>query len=457
MNRYAILSDPAFPALKEFVLGHTGLAYYRDKDEDLAVRLCRRLEALHLHDCDRYLRLLGAGPAGAHEMECLIGELTIGETYFFRQVEHFDLLKSIVLPDLIRRNAEQRRLRIWSAGCATGEEPYSIAILLDREFRAALAGWDVSILATDINHEFLERALTARYGEWSFRATPREVRAECFVRQGKFWLLRPEYKRRVRFERLNLAEENDVFRAGAAFDLIFCRNVMIYFSRELIGRTIGHFREVLRPGGWLIVGHAEFDALSFARFTRVQWNDASVYQNLEPAPASAPPAPAPRPTPVAQKRAPAPLPAPPIPPQQPAARPVPTVEQVRDLADRGSWHAATALGRQLAAREPLNAAAHFTLGLILESTQSCAEAKEALRRAIYLDRSFALAHFHLATCLQANGEAAQARKSFWNAIRLLDERSPDERLEHADGLTAADLKEMARLHLDLLEDRAKAV
>jgi chemotaxis protein methyltransferase CheR len=461
VNRHTVLSDPSFPVLKDFVLNHTGLAYYADKDEDLAMRIGRRLDALRVANCQLYLARLmdrGAGPA---EMECLIGELTIGETYFFRQVEHFDLLKSTVIPALLRQNAAIRRLRVWSAGCATGEEPYSVAILLQREFGGELLGWDVTILATDINREFLERAKEGQYGEWSFRATPRQVWADCFIRQGKTWLLKPQYKKRVEFRKVNLAENNEIFRESEVFDLIFCRNVMIYFSRHLIARTIGRFWDALRPGGWLIVGHAEFDPEAYTRFTRVQLDGAGAYQRPQPGRAPEPSRPAASAFPSDPAWI-APSPAGGPAPSLRATRParssplVPSLERVRELADRGALHAAAALGKQLTAMEPFSAAAHFTLGLILESALSCREAKEALRRAIYLDRNFALAHYHFATCLQTVGENAKARKSFLNTIQLLDELPPEQRLEHTDGLTVADLREMAKLHIEMLEVRGRA-
>jgi chemotaxis protein methyltransferase CheR len=134
-----------------------------------------------------------------------------------------------------------------------------------------------------------------------------------------------------------------------------------------------------------------------------------------------------------------------------------TLRQVRDLADRGSWQAAAALGRQLTESDPLSAPAHFTLGLISESIGAPAGAERALRRAIYLDRGFALAHYHLATCLQSAGKPEQARKSFENVVQLLADRPADERIEHGDGINVADLSEMAKLHLEILEAREKAV
>lgn len=462
MNLAAVLADPRFPDLKRYVLTRTGLAYYADNNEDLAARLARRMSALQVSDAQSYLQTLESGMAGAHEMECLVGELTIGETYFFRQAEHFDLLRGTIVPDLLQQNAASRRIRIWSAGCATGEEPYSIAILLEREFGAQLAGWDVSILASDINRGFLARAKEACYTEWAFRATPHEIREQCFDRQGKAWLLRPEYRKRVTFQRINLASAQAMLALSGMFDLILCRNVMIYFGGNLIEGTVTLFWEALAAGGWLIVGHAEFHPTIFSKFARVSAGDASALRKL--APGMTPPEPEPwwpSPPPLAEHEPilRSPSKQPPQPAAPAAVMPAPpatTLQEVRDLADRGSWRTAAALGRQLTHSDPLNAPAHFTLGLILESIASPFEAEQALRRAIYLDRDFALAHYHLATCLQSAGKPEPARKSFQNVIQLLANRAAEERVEHGDGINVADLSEMAKLHLELLEARENA-
>ena len=118
-------------------------------------------------------------------MDALIEEVTIGETYFFRHREHFDALRDLVLPDLIARNAGQRRLRIWCAGCADGAEPYSLSILLRRELAHLLFGWEVSILGTDINRQCLAIAREGRFEEWSLRSTSEDVKQACFAEKGK--------------------------------------------------------------------------------------------------------------------------------------------------------------------------------------------------------------------------------------------------------------------------------
>ena len=153
-----LTGDPLYPTLKEHLIQATGLTYYADKDDDLARRVRRRLSSLGVSDCASYLGVLRDPLRGRPELDELIAEITIGETYFFRHQEHFDALRDVVLPDLLARNQLKRSLRIWCAGCAEGPEAYSLAILLRREMAHKLADWEVSILGTDINRESLARA-----------------------------------------------------------------------------------------------------------------------------------------------------------------------------------------------------------------------------------------------------------------------------------------------------------
>jgi chemotaxis protein methyltransferase CheR len=156
-------------------------------------------------------------------MDQLVGELTIGETYFFRHREHFELLRTTIIPDLLERNRPAKSLRIWSAGCATGAEPYSVSVLLQSEFSAQLSGWNVSIVATDLNLDFLERGRAAKFAEWALRETVESTRQRCFVRDGNSWQLRPEFTRGVTFRYHNLAGGSDLAEGAGAFDLILCR------------------------------------------------------------------------------------------------------------------------------------------------------------------------------------------------------------------------------------------
>ncbi|WP_322817199.1 protein-glutamate O-methyltransferase CheR, partial [Chloroflexus sp.] len=169
----------------------------------------------------------------------------------------------------MQRRATMCYLRVWSAGCATGEEPYSLAITLP-EVLPANPPWQVSILITDINRRFLNRAREVRYGNWSFRETPDDLRDRYFVAEPEkgFWRLREDIRRTVTFAQLNLAEP--IYPAPhlgiVAFALIFCRNVMIYFDEETTRQVVQRLHDSLVPCGWLVVGHAESNVMLYRQF-----------------------------------------------------------------------------------------------------------------------------------------------------------------------------------------------
>lgn len=446
-----ILADPEYLALKNHILGHTGLDYYLDKDEDLASRIARRLAAGRIESVRAYLSRLDDPRHGGAEWDALVGELTIGETYFFRQREHFHFLRDRIFPDLFERNQSTRTIRIWSAGCATGAEPYSISMVLKLDLADRAAGWNISIVGTDINVDFLARARAARYDTWSFRETPEEIKRRCFRRDGRQWVLRPEFRQGVSFEYHNLASGH-ASPGGLRYDIIVCRNVTIYFGRDMIRRVVGNFHDALPEGGWLLVGHAEPNAEVFSRFTALCEGGTTAYRKLPPS-AIVPEIAAPLPLPaVARRPSPVRRPAPPPPPSPAVCRPALAVHDARAMADRGEWNPAAALCRRLIAQNSLDAAAHFTLGLILEHTGAAAEAERSLRRAIYLNRGFALAHYHLGITLQ-QGSPAQARRSFENVLRLLHGHPAEEVVEHGDGITVAELGDLAKMHLEVLVGR----
>lgn len=464
MTVRAILADPAYLKLKQYVLNHTGLAYYADKDEDFSTRVARRFAVTQAPSCAAYLALLDAGSPKPSEMDALVGELTIGETYFFRQSEHFDLLRSTIFPDLLRRNSDSRKLRIWSAGCATGAEPYSLAVMLHTEFAAQIQNWDVSILGTDINPEFLAQAREGNYSEWALREVPEEQRKCCFRQEGRRWILAPKFRHNVTFQYHNLAVDSDCPSPdGKPWDLILCRNVVIYFSHERSCALASQFYRQLADGGWLLVGHAESSLNIFQQFqlaasagTAAYRKDSSnnrredialpVWQPWRDPSIVPPPESAAEDVPLQPDTL---GPWDPEPGNAPADL-APTIEDARVHADRGDWPTAEAVCRRLLADNPLNAPAHFILGLILAHTQPIEAAIAELRRAIYADRQFALAFYHLGTLLQTAGCIEDARKAYRNALAVLEERPPDETVEHGDGISAGELSELARMHQEVI-------
>ncbi|WP_254434893.1 protein-glutamate O-methyltransferase CheR [Magnetospirillum sp. UT-4] len=461
-----LVADPFFPRLKALVIETTGMAFYADKDDDLAAIVSARMAEIGAGNCLRYLDLICDPERGGAEMDALVAELTIGETYFFRHKEQFDALRDLILPDVLARNAPFRRLRIWSAGCATGPEPYSLAIMLRREFGAQIAGWHVAIVGTDINQKFLARAREGRYDEWAFRAVPDDLRRDCFEKVGRQWVIRPEYKSFVTFQYHNLIRNRfpSLVDNIAAFDIVICRNVIIYFSPETVRELVPCFRESLIDGGWLVMGHAEPNQELFRSFRTVNAPGAVLYQRLdnprtEPAPPAAivrpapPPPPPPPPPPQARlpkalpTRAPS-SPAPLSPPLPVSPRPAPpALDRVRELADLGRWEEALAACDGLIATDALDAGAHFLRALIVEQMGDLGACETALRRTIYLDRQAVLAHYHLGLFLARRGDSQGARRSFRNVLALLERLDADSELENGDHLTAGQLRETVAMHL----------
>ena len=453
-----LLSDSFFPRLKALVIEVTGMAFYADKDADLAQIVADRMEQCRIDDCAAYLERL---VADGEEMDALVAELTIGETYFFRHKEQFDALREIVLPDILVRNAPSRRLRIWSAGCATGPEPYSLAILLKREFGARILGWHVSILGTDINQKFLARARDGRYDQWAFRATPENIRRECFVAVGKQWQIRPEFKSMVSFQYHNLTRNRfpSITDNIAGFDIIICRNVVIYFSRETVAMLVPCFHESLVEGGWLVMGHAEPNMELFRNFRTVNCPGAVLYQRTsleggvaEPNPplrghVVAPPA---VPTPQRVMRQPRPARPTPVKTPAPMARMAPELSDVRLLADQGKWDAALRACDMALDRDALNWRGHYLRALILDQMGDGDNCEAALRRAIYLDRRAVLPHYHLGLFLLRAEETETARRSFRNVLALLEGAADDQMVDEGEDLTASQLRETVGMHMKMI-------
>ena len=224
-------------------------------------------------DSESCARWLLSSRMSSTQVDTLARHLTIGETYFFRDTKIFEALENRVLPEILfARQSEERRLRIWSAGCSSGEEPYSIAILLTR-LLPNIEDWNISILATDLNVSVLQKAQKGVYSDWSFRSPPSWLKERYFRRREKSFELSPTIKRMVTFAPLNLAE--DVYPSLSsntnAIDIIFCRNVIMYFPLELQQKVIQQFHHALVHGGWLIVSPSEASSHLFPQYVTVNF------------------------------------------------------------------------------------------------------------------------------------------------------------------------------------------
>jgi chemotaxis protein methyltransferase CheR len=247
------LLRPQLEVFRDLVGARFGLQFDDGKLDLLADVAAQRVDALGT-SVDAYLGRLAAGQ-DPDELGALAERLTVGETYFFRSRADLDALLHVVLPARMLARDGQRILRILSAGCASGEEPYTLAMVLGD--LPVLEGWDVRIHAFDVNPAALARARAGRYGEWSLRQTAPEARARFFEEERKGVRVAEGVRRLVTFEERNLVEEDPAFWRPESIDVVFCRNVLMYFSPEVTLRVVARFARVLAPGGFLFLGHAE--------------------------------------------------------------------------------------------------------------------------------------------------------------------------------------------------------
>lgn len=460
----------------------------RNELERLIQQALNESELENVIDLYRHL----AAPEGKRDLENFVGELTIGETHFFRNKPQIRTLEEHILPDLISRRRHERRLRIWSAGCASGEEPYSIAILLERLIED-LDNWHVSLLATDVNRKALKKAQAGVYGRWSFRDVDPKIENEYFERRGDRLEILPRVRDRVTLRYLNLVEDSfpSFLTNTSALDLILCRNVLIYFNEPTKRTVVSRFHDALTPGGWLVVGHAEPSQEAFADYETHNFPGAIIYRKTEPVwatsfPEPRVPEPAPVPEPILPERSPAPVETPaPLPPGE-----EPSLEAALQMWSAGHFgealHAAAALADAdpsdarapyLAAkfcadrrdfadaqlwvnvaltRDSLSAPAHHLRALILEEEGDLDGALKALRCSLYADATWPLAHYALGALFFRMGVAPRAAKAFDYVLRVLADRSEEEAIPDADGVTVGRLRHLAQAHLELAAEGTSA-
>jgi len=254
-TREYAFSDRCFTRLRELVMRHTGIRLTEAKRDMVYGRLARRLRALGLRDFDDYCALIEE--QGNDELEPFVNAITTNLTSFFRERHHFEFLAETALPEIMEARHIERRIRVWSAGCSTGEEPYSIAMVL-REALSDALGWDARILATDLDSGVLERAARGVYERERVAGLSEQRLRHCFLKgqgrhEGKVRIT-PELREMVRFHRLNLMDEWPMY---GLFDIIFCRNVVIYFDKPTQCRLFDRFADRLATDGFLFVGHSE--------------------------------------------------------------------------------------------------------------------------------------------------------------------------------------------------------
>ncbi len=462
------LADDLFGQYRDLVQAASGLYFPDKKRAELETAVHKSLQTAPdgLADPTAYVRYLRLG-ATAHaraELTRFLNLLTVGETHFFRDSAQFDALANHILPALISRKREiaaaigadvPPQLRLWSAGCATGEEAYSLAILL-HELIPDITQWRITIQATDLNENYLAQARQAIYSDWSFReARAQQIRARYFTavphngRDG--YQLRDDVRRLVTFAAHNLAAADfpSVPTNTTALDVILCRNVSIYFAPETTQQVVNRFHQALVEGGWLIVGHSEPSLSTYSAFTGQMIAGTLLYQKGKTSiPARA------QPTPPGQSAVPTPF---------PSTDPLAEVQQL--LAD-GRSEAAITLLERAAASQPLPAATlcllartHADLGHWPQARHWCERAKVVdplfpevydllamiethegrpdaaihnLKKVLYLDPARPLAHFHLALLYKKQSQVIMAQRALKNVLHRMESVPADALLPNTD-------------------------
>lgn len=476
-----------------------GLVFSDARREVALTGVFRAMEAAGVADVGVYARLVRRSERA---VEALLAEVTVGETYFFRDPAQWAVVRERAIPEIVARRGPGHVVRGWSAACSTGEEPYTLSIVCHE---AGLDGRR-EILGTDLSEPRLKAARGGRYGKWALRDVPEATVRRWFRRRGDAWELDPAARRGVAFRRLNLAEEGWPSPASGVWgmDLVFCRNVLIYFERDAVAAVARRLLDSLAEGGWLFLGPSDPPVSDFVPCEVVVTPAGLAYRRTTeaaatvtritvppsaPFPASAPPAPA--------GPLPAPLPAPaPVdaasfahpaageapPPSAPGVEAVERAYAARDyaqaaalararrgageddartaallvraLANRGAAAEAEAACVEAVERHPGAAPLHYLRALLLSGAGRPAEAAAAARQALYLDPELAVAHLLLASALLRLGQREGARRALRSAERVLEGVEPGAVVAESDGETAAHLLRSARARLGLLAEGA---
>jgi chemotaxis protein methyltransferase CheR len=434
----------------------------------------------------------------SREMERVVQALTVGETYFFRQWDHYRALLETALPLRQKARGGERRLRFLSAACASGEEAYSLAMLL-RANAPGLEGWELQIKGVDLNPAMLQRAAAALYTPWSLRDTSTELRDRFFEPAGRDFRVKEEIRARVLFERRNLSEPNSDLWPEAHYDVVFCRNLIMYFTPEAAAALVARMAKALAPGGFLFLGHAETLRGLSQDFHLCHTHDTFYYQRPEPGAAARRTAEAPAAAPAAwtpavwddggswvqaiqrasdriaglaaKRQAPSPLAPGPgagpsdldraleltrherfsealeaLPEAQSAGVDAQLLRAVL-LLNLGRLELAQAACARLLASDELNAGAHYVMALCREHAGDLDAAAQEDRTAIYLDAAFAMPWLHLGLLERRRGRTDQARRHLEQALSLLAREDSSRVLLFGGGFGREGLAQLCRSSL----------
>ena len=492
-------NESEFRHLLDWLTKHTGLKFRDDQHRHTMTTIRRLMKTVAVEGFAEFQRSLARNP---RLLSDTIDQLTVGETYFFREYQHFEFIRQKVIPDFRARAGHYEPIRAWSAGCATGEEAYSLAIVFTQEHVSS------KILATDLSTAAIEKARRAVFRPWSFRGQASDAVRPFVTESGDQFTLSQRIAGRVEFQRLNLAANTYPSSTNGTcnMDLILCRNVLIYFGAETVGEISRRLFACLAPGGWLItasgdprlVEHADYEvvacdhgvfyrrpliaqtaaktAASGRSLSRPMSDFAARHRAPESPRAESPRAESSRAESLRAEslRAESSL-RPPADPVEQNAASVKTWDSggdsgvtslTRDLVEDSAaclaqikCVAATDPSRALeicrsaTLRHPLVEELHYLHGVLLADADQPLMALESIRKAIFLNRSSVMSHFLFASIQCRQGQYGSARKHFRRVCELCAQGNPNDVLPMSNGETVADLAVAAQSQLSRIESR----
>jgi chemotaxis protein methyltransferase CheR len=477
------LPDIKLQKLSEFIELKLALHFPKERWDDLERNIRSAAKEFEYQDVDSFIQHIVSSPLTREHSELLAAHLTISETYFWREPESFEVLEQMILPELIRlRQKNNKRIRIWSAGCSGGEEPYSIAIALTRII-PDIKNWNISILATDINPRNLQKAVTGEYGAWSFRTSPKWLKEKYFIEKNKgHFQIIPAIKNMVTFEYLNLAENDypSPLNHTNAMDIIYCRNVLMYFNQERFRLVAKGLYNSLIEGGYFVVSSSELSTQNFPDFLPVNIPGFVLYQknssNKRKQNKNEISETKPEPTPVFVQDL--------VKPnlsetessvfkeedilqttdqiyeeilntyskgnypevinrlQKVDLSPDEQILLIRAYANTGKLSDALTECQKAILTRKLDSKIHYLYASILQELKQPDEAIAALKRAIYIDPDFVLSYYSLGNLYLKKGNMDATKKYYKNILSIINKWSDDEIVPESEGLTTGRFKQI---------------
>lgn len=425
--------------LMEKISAFTGIRFHDSDAERLQTVLTERERATHQRGAENYVNALVQNDANdLAERHALASALIPLESFFFRDAGQVALIRNRLLPQCIAQRAEGHLLRIWSAGCSTGEEAYTLAMLVS-ELLPPAAAWNVTVLATDINQQALQRARAGLYSHWSFRGVPEQVRHRYFTCENGCWKIAQRIRDMVRFVEDDLLSVSAPAVADGDFDLIVCRNVLMYYRDDVLPAVVDKLTQALAPKGFLLVGHNELSTNCYPSLSRQSFPESAVYSRVQASgvkPQAEPLKPTLRVSINVGRTT-----------NRVASKPVASTVtgqkeellQAWQFADAGLLEQAKSICERLIACSPLEAGPYYLQAHLAQEKGDWQRAHALLKQVIYLDPGFVMAYFDMSALCTLDGDVSNALRLQQVATDLLEKLPSDAALPPRAINTAGEL------------------